>query len=100
MKEKKEKPINYDFHDPVLNKEFVESITKKNQRSYRMKNDPSYKTRVMAQMKNFYAENSQERVGIQTVRNSTAERRLESFDFCNNEMFGRTPNSRSRPKPS
>ena len=30
MKEKKEKPINYDFHDPVLNKEFVESITKKN----------------------------------------------------------------------
>mmetsp|Transcript_8535 Transcript_8535/g.11754 ORF Transcript_8535/g.11754 Transcript_8535/m.11754 type:complete len:91 (+) Transcript_8535:140-412(+) len=46
--EKKDAPIKYDFQDPVLNKEFVENMTKKNQIQYRMKKDPSYATRVVA----------------------------------------------------
>ena len=45
-----ERPIKYDFADPVLNKEFLETVTHHNQVTFRMRNDPIYAKKVAAQM--------------------------------------------------
>lgn len=53
-----------------------------------MRNDPSYKTRVMAQLKSYYSG----RPGNHSVRNSTADQRIQSLDFCGNDMNLFSPN--------
>ena len=43
-----ERPIKYDFDDPILNKEFLETVTHHNQVTFRMRNDPIYAKKVAA----------------------------------------------------
>ena len=49
-----ERPISYDFRDPVLNKEVLDAFTKQNQLQYRMQKDPIYAKKVIAQLKKYY----------------------------------------------
>ena len=44
------RPIKYDFTDPVLNREFLETVTHHNQVTFRMRNDPTYAKQVNAQL--------------------------------------------------
>ena len=54
LKDEKVRPINYNFDDPVLNKEIFENTTKRNMQSYRMKKDPIYARKVRAQLRMHY----------------------------------------------
>ena len=46
----RERAIRYDFADPVLNREFLETVTHHNQVTFRMKHEPLFAKKVEAQM--------------------------------------------------
>ena len=51
---KAEGDIKYDFKDPVLNKENYEAQTRFNQIQYRMRSNPSYLKKVLAQLNSYH----------------------------------------------
>jgi len=62
----KDRPIDYEFRDADLNQEFRNASNIFNKMSYRLKNDPSFLTRIKGSVK--LAENPALLIGTQAVK--------------------------------